>query len=168
MMNNSQKQFFAVQLDSNSWGSKLEEDQCAASRDLSTAEKDGTLEFPGSTNYAPNNRVMDGITRHCPRIVSFAHILKNKVFPLADINNFLLKMGEMAMGCSVEIEFAVTLARNRVLPAHFSLLQIRPMVVNNDRVSIDPETLDGDSLLCTTDTALGNSSIKSVTDVVYI
>jgi len=168
MMNNSQKQFFAVQLDSNSWGSNLEEDQYVTSRNLATAEKDGTLEFLGSTYDAPNDRVMDGITTPGPRVVSFAHILKNKVFPLADISNFLLKMGEKAMGCSVEIEFAVTLGRNRALPAHFSLLQIRPMVVNNDLVSIDLETLDSDNLLCATDTALGNGTIRNITDVVYI
>ncbi len=44
------------------------------------------------------------------------------------------------MGCPVEIEFAVTLGEKRPLPAHFSLLQIRPMVVNTDLVSVDPET----------------------------
>ncbi len=168
MMNNSQKQFYSVQLDKNSWGSKLEEDQFVTSRNLATSEKDGTLEFLGSTYDVPNDRVMDGITTPGPRVVSFAHILKNKVFPLADISNFLLKMGEKAMGCSVEIEFAVTLGRKRALPARFSLLQIRPMVVNNDLVNIDLEALNDDNLLCTTDTALGNGSIRNITDVVYI
>ena len=168
MMDNSQKQFYAVQMDNNYWGSKLDEDQYITSHNLSTSEKDGTLEYLASTYDAPNDRVMDGITRPGPRVVSFAHILKNDVFPLAPISNYLLKMGEKSMGCPVEIEFAVTLGVKRALPAHFSLLQIRPMVVNNDLVDIDPETFDNEKLLCKTDTALGNGTIQSIRDVVYI
>ena len=116
MMDNSQKQFYAVQMNNNYWGSKLDEDQYITSHNLSTSEKDGTLEFLASTYDAPNERVMDGITRPGPRVVSFAHILKNDVFPLAPISDYLLKMGEKSMGCPVEIEFAVTLGKNRPLP----------------------------------------------------
>ncbi len=168
MMDNSQKQFYAVQMDNNHWGTKLDEDQYITSHNLSTSEKDGTLEFLASTYDASNDRVMDGITRPGPRVVSFAHVLKNDVFPLAPISDYLLKMGEKSMGCPVEIEFAVTLGKKRALPAHFSLLQIRPMVVNNDLVDIDPETFDDEKLLCKTDTALGNGTIQSIRDVVYI
>ncbi len=168
MMDNSQKSFYAVQMNNNYWGSKLDEDQYISSHDLATSEKDGTLEFLGSTYDAHNDRVMDGTTRHGPRIVSFAHILKNDVFPLARISNYLLKMGEKSMGCPVEIEFAVTLGKKRALPAHFSLLQIRPMVVSNDMVDIDPSTFDESKLLCKTDTALGNGTIQSIRDIVYI
>ncbi|MCK5786552.1 MAG: hypothetical protein KAH54_08335 [Candidatus Sabulitectum sp.] len=168
MMDNSQKHFYAVQMDNSFWGTKLDEDQYITSHDLATSEKDGTLEFLGSTYDVPNERVMDGITRPGPRIVSFAHILKNGVFPLATISDYLLKMGEKSMGCPVEIEFAVTLGKKRALPAHFSLLQIRPMVVNNDLVNIDPETFDDEKLLGKTDTALGNGTIQSIRDVVYI
>jgi len=168
MMDNSQKHFYAVQMDTSYWGSKLDEDQYITSHDLSTSENDGTLEFLASTYDVPNERVMDGITRPGPRVVSFAHILKNDVFPLARISDYLLKMGEKSMGCPVEIEFAVTLGKKRALPAHFSLLQIRPMVVNNDLVDIDPGTFDNEKLLCKTDKALGNGTIQSIRDVVYI
>jgi hypothetical protein len=168
MMDNSQKHFYAVQMDNSYWGSKQDEDQYITSHDLAHAEKDGTLEYLGSTYDAPNERIMDGISRPGPRIISFAHILKNKVFPLAPITDFLLKMGEKAMGCPVEIEFAVTLGEKRVLPAQFSLLQIRPMVVNSDLVDVNPDSFDENKLLCKTNTALGNGSIQSILDIVYV
>jgi hypothetical protein len=68
----------------------------------------------------------------------------------------------------VEIEFAVTLGEKRPLPAHFSLLQIRPMVVNNDLVDVDPKSFNPEKILCITGTALGNGTIQSIQDVVYV
>lgn len=168
MMDNSQKHFYAVQMDNNYWGSRQDEDQYITSHDLAHAEKDGTLEYLGSTYDSSNERVMDGISRPGPRLITFAHILKNKVFPLAPITDYLLKMGEKAMGCPVEIEFAVTLGEKRVLPAQFSLLQIRPMVVNSDLVDVNPELIDENRLLCKTATALGNGTIESIRDIVYV
>lgn len=168
MMDNSQKRFFAVEMDNVNWGSRMNEDQYITEHDLKRAEKDGTLEYLGSTYDAMNERVMDGITRTGPRVVSFAHILKSGVFPLPRITDYLLKMGEESMGCPVEIEFAVTLGEKRPLPAHFSLLQIRPMVVNTDLVSVDPENIDPERLLCITETALGNGTIQEIRDVVFV
>ncbi len=168
MLSDSQKKFFAVELDNNQWGSRFSEDQYLTSHDLATAEKQGTLEYLASTYDAANERVSDGITSYGPRIVNFAHILKNGIFPLSQITDYLLKMGERAMGCPVEIEFAVTLGRKRPLPAKFSLLQIRPMVVNNDLVEVNPEKIDRKRLFCFTDTALGNGRVQAVENIVYV
>lgn len=168
MLTDSQKKFFAVELDNNQWGSKFSEDQYLTSHDLATAEKQGTLEYLASTYDAVNERVSDGITSYGPRIVNFAHILKNGIFPLPQITDYLLKMGETAMGCPVEIEFAVTLGRKRPLPAKFSLLQIRPMVVNNDLVEVSPDKINRENLFCFTDTALGNGRVQAIENIVYV
>lgn len=168
MMDNSQKRFFAVELDHGRWGSRLDEDQYLSENGLARAERDGTLEYLGSTYDASSDMVLDGVARPGPRVVSFAHILKNGVFPLAQITDYLLKMGEQAMGCPVEIEFAVTLGEKRPLPGRFSLLQIRPMVVSQDLVDVNPDDIDGEKLLCITETALGNGTIQSIRDVVYV
>ncbi len=168
MMDNSQKRFFAVEMDHSKWGSRMEEDQYITDHGLETSEEDGTLEYLGSTYDAYSEGVMDGITRPGPRVISFAHILKNGVFPLPQISDYLLKMGEQAMGCPVEIEFAVTLGEKRPLPGRFSLLQIRPMVVSHDLVDVNPESFQKEKLLCITETALGNGTIQSIRDVVYV
>ena len=75
--------------------------------DLAAAERDGSLGFVGSTYSAENDVVYDGIGRAGARLVTFAPILKDDVFPLADILNFMLSVGREAMGSHVEMEFAV-------------------------------------------------------------
>ncbi|HOP26129.1 MAG TPA: PEP/pyruvate-binding domain-containing protein [Candidatus Sabulitectum sp.] len=168
MLDNSQKRFYAVEMNNSNWGSAMDEDQYITSHGLEQAEKDGTLEYLGSTYDAANERVMDGITRPGPRVLNFAHILKSGIFPLPQITDYLLKMGEKAMGCPVEIEFAVTLGEKRPMPARFGLLQIRPMVVSHDLVDVDPDSFAREELLCITQTALGNGTIQSIQDVVYV
>jgi hypothetical protein len=168
MLDNSQKRFYTVEMNNSNWGSTMNEDQYITSHGLEQAEKDGTLEYLGSTYDAANERVMDGITRPGPRVLNFAHILKSGIFPLPQITDYLLKMGEKAMGCPVEIEFAVTLGEKRPMPARFGLLQIRPMVVSHDLVDVDPESFATEELLCITQTALGNGTIQSIKDVVYV
>lgn len=168
MLDNSQKRFYTVEMNNSNWGSTMNEDQYITSHGLEQAEKDGTLEYLGSTYDAANERVMDGITRPGPRVLNFAHILKSGIFPLPQITDYLLKMGEKAMGCPVEIEFAVTLGEKRPMPARFGLLQIRPMVVSHDLVDVDPDSFATEELLCITQTALGNGTIQSIQDVVYV
>jgi hypothetical protein len=56
--------------------------RCAAvSPARSCAEKDGTLYAMGSTYSHENEAVYDGISRSGARIVTFAPILKQKLFP---------------------------------------------------------------------------------------
>jgi hypothetical protein len=49
------------------------------------------------------------------------------LFPLAEILKEMLAMGQEAMGCSVEIEFAVDLHHTGTEEPKFATLQIRPM-----------------------------------------
>jgi hypothetical protein len=168
MMNNSQHSFYAVSMGHSEWSSSLDEDQYLILQDPGVAESDGTLEYLASTYDAANERVLDGITRPGPRVINFAHVLKNKIFPLAPLTDTLLTMGEEAMGCPVEIEFAVTLGEKRPLPAEFSLLQIRPMVVSDSLVKVDLADMEKKELFCWTDTALGNGIIDIIKDIVYV
>ncbi len=168
MMNNSQHNFYAVSMSHSEWSSSLDEDQYMVLKDLGIAEKDGTLEYLASTYDAANERVLDGITRPGPRVINFAHVLKNKIFPLAPLTDTLLTIGEDAMGCPVEIEFAVTLGKKRPLPADFSLLQIRPMVVSDRLVKVDLADMEDKKIFCCTDTALGNGVIDSIMDIAYV
>ncbi len=168
MMNNSQHSFYAVSMGHSEWSSSLDEDQFLILQDPGVAESDGTLEYLASTYDAANERVLDGIMLPGPRVINFAHILKNKIFPLAPLTDTLLTMGEEAMGCPVEIEFAVTLGKKRPLPAEFSLLQIRPMVVSDRLVKVDLADMEKKELFCWTDTALGNGIIDTIKDIVYV
>ena len=69
-----------------------------------------------------------------PRVITFARILKYDLFPLADIIKTILEIGQQQMNNPVEIEFAVNIDPERKKPICFNLLQIRPIVENNELV----------------------------------
>ncbi len=167
-LNDSQRQFYAISMDHSTYRSIEDEDQFLVSRELASAETDGTLDYIASTYDADNDMIVDGINRAGPRVINFAHVLKNKLFPLAPLTDTLLKLGEHAMGCPVEIEFAVELGRRKPLPATFSLLQIRPMVVAEQLVEVDLGDVDRDQVFCTSDSVLGNGVSDSIHDIVYV
>jgi len=68
----------------------------------------------------------------------------------------------------VEIEFAMTLDKMNGLPARFGFLQVRPMVVSNERVEIDPNLMTGEMILAASDSVLGNGTVDFIQDVVYV
>lgn len=163
MLKNSQKACIALDLK----GARLKPgdppDANLTTFDLAEAESDGTLEPVGSTYSAENDRIYDGISRKGARLISFAHLLKHRMFPLAEILQHLLEIGEEAIGGPVEFEFAVDLKERE-----FAVLQIRPMVAwtGGQSLKIDghaPERILGES-----SKALGNGRIGGITDIVYV
>jgi hypothetical protein len=110
---------------------------------------------------------VDGITEPGPRVVSFAHILKYKMFPLAELLDHLLKLSSRAMSCPVEMEFAARLDPRDIFPAEFGFLQVRPLVVSDELVTVDLDQGARATALCYTDQALGNG-VSSVADIVYV
>lgn len=134
----SQKQFYALRLGARSdlgpeEGGELE------LLELDQAEKDGTLAFVGSAYDAQNDAVVDGLSRPGARFVSFAPILKHELFPLSEILQRVLRIGSRGMSRPVEVEFAVNLFPPPGEPKEFSLLQMRPMVLNMEMESLDLE-----------------------------
>jgi len=168
MLNYSQKEFWAIDMNIKGRVEIDNEDRFLKKFDLQNAEEDGTLNFTGSTYSVQNDRVYDGIARDGPRIVTFAHILKNEVFPLSDILKMLLKLGEHAMGCPVEIEFSVLLDPKKALPAEFGFLQIRPIVGKEELIDIDFGRYAEESMLCRSTMALGNGIIEDIHDIICI
>ena len=163
-LKNSQKTFFALDLSSNI-EKKLDKDDYFVKRyDLQTAELDGTLNLVASTYSPENDTVYDGISRSGVRLVTFAPILKNKLFPLNEVLELLLDMGSWGMGTPVEIEFSVDLSR----PKDFSLLQIRPMVLNRELEMLNIDEFDPKHLICESSQVLGNGEINNIYDIVLV
>ena len=96
---------------------------------LQDAEADGTLTAVGSTYSPENNAITDGIGRSGVRLVSFAPILKHRVFPLAELLDTLLEIGRQGTGTEVEIEFAVNLSVPSGERPEFGFLQMRPLAM---------------------------------------
>ena len=94
--------------------------------------------------------------------------MKWKTAPVTDIIIEILQMGEDALGCPVEIEFAINLKNGDDEKHEFCLLQIKPMVVGGiDRIQID-EPIDKQDILSSSSIALGNGLIKDIKNIIYI
>jgi hypothetical protein len=163
---NSQRQFWALELDHHS---KDRNDAMRETRyDLAAAEADGTLPALASTYSDENRTVYDGVSRAGVRLVSFAPILKHGVFPLPEVLNRLLKIGRDGMNRPVEIEFAVQLNPGPGKPREFGFLQMRPLVLSHETEELEIEEADPASLLCRSHKVLGNGRIDDLNDVVVV
>lgn len=168
MLNHSQKDFYAINMKDFYSRAYDDEDQYLVHLPLQAAEQDGALKYLASTFAAREDRVYDGTNAAGPRIITFAHILKNEVMPLSKILIQLLRLTADAMGCPIEMEFAGTLDPARGLPARFGLLQVRPMVVSDELVAVDLGGLDPAAAVGFSTRVLGNGIFREITDVVYV
>jgi hypothetical protein len=164
---NSQSHFLAVQFSQSDQILAGNENFSLRKFDLSQAEEDGVLFFVGSTFSPQDQMIRDTLSIEGPRVVTFANILKYHLFPLTDILNELLSLGQRAFGTHVEIEFSVNLSQNQQ-KSEFYLLQIRPMVAGAEgyEIAIDPD--DRAKALCFTNHAVGNGLFDSIRDIIYV
>jgi len=164
----SQRKFYAVDVSDPDSYPRENDDFNLALLELADAERHGTLDSLGSV-YSPANKVIyDGIHRAGTRLVSFAHILKSDVFPLAEILQLLLELGRRTMSAEVEIEFAVVLGDGKLRSHQFGFLQIRPLAAGYDAPDISTDLLDSSDALVATDVALGNGRQDEIRDILYV
>ncbi len=167
-LNNGQTQFLALNMGPDDFDLALGGGTTLSRLDLKTAEQDGTLQWLASVWDAADQRLRDGLFCPGPRVVTFASILRYKRFPLADILQEILDIGEKAFGVPVEIEFAVNLkAPPQALPT-FYILQIRPFMVHTEDILLNPEDIQKDSLVLYTEQGMGNGTISDIHDLIYI
>lgn len=132
------------------------------------AERDGTLRYIASTFDPYDQIIRDGIYDGGRKVITFANILEHDVFPLADILEKVLKVGEREMGRPVEIEFAVNLDYKKNTNNVFYLLQIRPIVDSNKSIDEDLSLIPLADTLVSSSNALGNGILSDIFDVVYV
>ncbi|MHC5113651.1 MAG: DUF5752 family protein [Planctomycetota bacterium] len=120
----------------------------------------------GSVYDRDANAVHDGIAREGVPLVTFAGILKQRMFPLPELLRELLEIGTNATMVPVEIEFAVDLPPEG--RATFACLQMRPMPLLRDLSRIDLDAFDTGEIVCRSPRALGNGRIRDVRDVVCV
>jgi CheY-like chemotaxis protein len=167
-MDNSQHEFYALKLDEVNRFVETTHDTLVETFNLSVSEKDGTLNFVGSTYSHDNDAIYDGLGRSGARLVSFGPILKNKIFPLAQIVELLLDMGTWGMGTPVEIEFAVNLSPSNGKKREFGVLQMRPLVVSQEVEELDLDENNVDHLICQSSQVLGNGRMNDIYDIVFV
>lgn len=133
---------------------------------IKDAEKDDSIKYIAST-YDPNDQVIyDGYYEGGRKIISFVNVLQHNVFPLSEILQQVLKIGQGEMGRPVEIEFAVDLKDKG--EGHFYLLQIRPIVQNKELMNEDLSQVRPEQEILHSTNALGHGVTNDVFDVVYV
>ncbi len=121
-----------------------------------------------STFDFENQRMVDSPFPRGPKFVTFAHILRYGTFPLSDILQRLLEIGQKEMKCCVEIEFAANLDKPSGTASTFHVLQIRPISSDSMEAEVDWSEVDDDGAFVRSGSALGTGWVKDVKDIVYI
>lgn len=130
------------------------------------AERDNSLNFIAST-YDPYDQVIrDGLYEGGRKVISFAGVLQQNVFPLPELLQMSMRYGAEAMRRPVEIEFACNLNADRT--GSLYLLQIRPIVDQKQMLDEDLAAIPDTDCLLRSHNSLGHGVTEDVTDVVYV
>lgn len=137
---------------------------------LNVREIDGmrNARFVCSVWDRENERISDSPFDRGRKVITFNNIIKYNTFPLAEIVSDILRMGTEEMRCPVEVEFAVNMDVPAGQQQIFNLLQIRPIIDNQDNRPIDWSSETPDHALIYGEQALGIGRMNDISDIVYV
>ncbi len=164
----TQKEFFALDLNVDTFMPTPNDSTNLLKLKVKVADRDNAIRDISSTYDLHNHIIRDGYSDGGKKLITFSNILKHNSYPIAEILQKVLKLGEREMGNPVEIEFAVDLHTQKGERASFNLLQIRPIAVKEESVHLDLETIQQEKCLIVSKSALGNGTIDDICDVVYV
>ena len=170
MLKLTQLEFWTINMGKLPAYDPIKETEYMLKEHFTSAEKDGSLKYLASTVDGDSGKLRIGIGADGPRVLTFAPLLTMNDIPLNDLIIKLLKICEETLKTPVEIEFAVTFSNSKTQNAKhkFGFLQVRPMVVSNEEVSITEGELSDDNLLAASESVLGNGTINNLIDIVYV
>ncbi|MCX6254322.1 MAG: phosphoenolpyruvate synthase, partial [Bacteroidia bacterium] len=167
-LKDTQKEFCALDLNIDSFIPSTDDGVNILKIDIKDIDNDGALKYVASTYDRNNNVLRDGIIHTGKRVITFSNILQHKIFPLADILNTLLEIGQQEMNNPIEIEFAANLETPAGTPKIFNFLQIRPIVHTEEAHSINLDHIKTEQTIIYSESALGNGVFKGIHDLVYV
>lgn len=136
--------------------------------DILEAEKHGTLKHCVSVYNIDNDTLEPGLETYGPRVVNFANILKYDYIPLAHTIDIILNVVKEALGCDCEIEYAVDLNKTVNNLPSFYLLQIKPLIGNEEDYNINLDKINKDKIILFAEKSMGNGKIENVQDVIFV
>jgi len=167
ILNNTQNNFYALNLNNGKNPLKKGESGNLNQYDLSIAENDKELDHLASVITHEDNLIRDSLKYNGPRVLTFSSIIKYNHFPLNDILNEFIKRGENFIGCPFEMEFAININKNK--KSEFCLLQIKPMSIDSINRDIDVDkNSKTDRSLCYSNQVLGNGVSKKIMHILYV
>ena len=158
---NSQNEFYAMNFNLNQ-----QNNHQLNKYTLEDAETDGTLKWVGSSISKEDGTIKDSLFYPGTRIVSFSPILKWGNISFDKLALEILSIGKKALGCPVEIEFAVNIKKDST--PEFYLLQIKPMVLTGLHRANTIKAFDKNSIFCKSSFSLGDGRISSIKDLIIV
>jgi len=167
-LKNNQRRFYALDMTASPLDFPTIDDSLVKPNDIATAENDGSLAYVASTYSHENDALYDGVSRKGVRVVTFAPVLRNRIFPLADIVAFLSDLGSWGMGTPVELEFAASLSAESEKRRAFAVLQVRPMVLSRETDEMTVIDEADERLICRSAQILGHGVERETYDVLVV
>ena len=162
-LENSQSSFYSLDLNNNDYDIYND----LKLHNLSKSESDGSLKWVGGVVTSEDNILRNSLSYKGTRVVNFSPILEWKITPLCEILNELLALGEKALGCPVEIEFAVNIFKDNDKTSEFYLLQIKPMVLTTTK-TISFEKIKKEEIFSESQITLGNGTYDNIKSLLYL
>ncbi len=168
LLDNAQQHFYALQLGRAASSPEVGDATTLCRREIREAAGEYPIRFLSSTYDPAEQRIRDQFSPHGFPILTFAAILKHKAYPLPQVVEALLALGQRELGCPVEIEFAVDFPSDPAATARLAVLQIRPMSAREEMLEVEITAEESDRAFCLCHQALGNTDNSSMCDLVYI
>jgi len=167
-LKDTQKTFLALSLNPDKFITSIDEGINISSLPIKSAESDSALNFIASTFDLKNNIIRDGANHEGKKLITFAGILKHKVFPLADIMNQLMQITKQEMSNHVEIEFAVDFQPTEQKRKVVNLLQIRPIITQLESDVLDSTKIKNEHIIVQSSQVIGNGIFENIHDFVFV
>ncbi|MDM8554924.1 PEP/pyruvate-binding domain-containing protein [Desulfococcaceae bacterium HSG7] len=172
VLKNSQQYFYALKMESSPADLKSDENATLAKRSITDAEDEPALKLLSSTYIPEEHRIRDTVSRPGHRVITFAQVLKYDLMPLPKLLSEILEMAQKSMACPVEMEFAVSFPLPGDNPederSEFAILQVRPLTVLEELMTVDISPVEIDKAICYSDQALGNTDREDISDILYV
>jgi len=168
MMKNTQTFGWTINMDTIKEYNPISENEYLIRVTLKEAEYDNTLKYAISTYDPYSDRLESGICSNGPRVITFAPILQNRELPLNDILIDLMSVSKEKLKSQLEIEFAVTVSRDSQIKNKLSMLQLRPLKISEEKVTIDFDSIKKEEIILKSKNSMGNGTIKKIRDIIFI
>lgn len=169
MLKGTQLDFWSVNMGKPPAYSPILETEYLLNDDITKAESDGVLKLLVSTVDNDSGRLIIGMGKKGPRVLTFNPILNYDRFGLNELIKHLIMICEEKYKNPVEMEFAITIEKmNDEELLNFGFLQVRPMVISDEKIEINKSDINKDNLLLASENVIGNGVIENISDIVYI
>ena len=167
-LRDTQTRLYALDMNNVSNDFRVDDGFNIAKIKVQDAAVTGALRYLVSTFDYMDQVIRDGEFGDGRRVVTFANVLQHKVYPLAEIVDFMLQKGQEEMGRPVEIEFAGTVDVNDAKKGHLYWLQIRPIIDRKELIDESVLNISDEEVILRSNTALGHGNVENIDTIVYV